>query len=229
MIAQKDSQRTGILESRYGKPGRIIIGIDEVGRGALAGPLTVAGVALYDSILMKLVFDSPITSWMGPLTDSKKLSPSMRSQLSKIILEEAQAWRIVDIPPDEIDQYGINEGFYKAGKTIVNDVIEQLGDEYADILILTDGNAPIYSGRPSVQSTALPKADGLSWSVAAASVIAKVARDTMMSEIEPDDYNFASHKGYGTKEHFRQLEAHGLSPIHRRTFCRRVSRLAHDC
>lgn len=215
--------RTGLLESRYGKPGRIIIGIDEVGRGALAGPLTVAAVAMYDSMILKIAFDSQLETWFSRLTDSKKLSPSSREQLSPKILSESAAWAIVDIPAKKVDEWGIAEAFFKAGETAAGDVIELLDDQYDDILVLTDGNAPIYDGRPGVQSTALPKADYLSWSVAAASVIAKVSRDAQMSSVTPDDYNFAAHKGYGTKEHYRQIKAHGLGPLHRRTFCRRVS------
>ena len=177
-----------------------IAGIDEAGRGPLAGPVVVAAVIL-----------PPNFSLRG-LDDSKKLTAKARERLyTEITTNPDIRWTSIAIAPSEIDRLNIL-GATHAG---MRAVIEQLTPRPAHALI--DG-LPVPSF-PCPQ-TALVGGDGLSLSIAAASIIAKVERDRIMLEcdrIHPE-YGFAKHKGYPTREHFAKLRAHGPCPIHRRSF-----------
>jgi len=177
-----------------------IAGIDEAGRGPLAGPVVVAAVIL-----------PPHFSLSG-LNDSKKLTPRARERLYSEITTSSQIrWTSIAISPEEIDRLNIL-GATHAG---MRAVVERLSPGPAHALI--DG-LPV--PRFPCPQTALVGGDGISFSIAAASVIAKVERDRIMLENDRlyPEYGFAKHKGYPTAEHFAKLRAHGPCPIHRRSF-----------
>ncbi|NDG73316.1 MAG: ribonuclease HII [Proteobacteria bacterium] len=177
-----------------------IAGIDEAGRGPLAGPVVVGGVIL------------PPDFVLHGLNDSKKLTPKARERLYAEITGNSEIrWTSIAIPPQEIDRLNILGATHSGMRA----VIEQLSPRPAHALI--DG-LPV-PNFPCPQ-TALVGGDGLSLSIAAASIIAKVERDLIMLENDRlyPEYGFAKHKGYPTAEHFAKLRSHGPCPIHRRSF-----------
>ena len=179
---------------------RVIAGIDEAGRGPLAGPVVAAAVILPDG------FSHPI------LTDSKKLSESQRDLLFQELTSRADVcWAAAVVEADEIDRINILRATHQAMRRAATGLA--LVPEH----VLIDG-LPV---RPfPIPQTALVKGDALSFSIAAASVIAKVTRDRIMLEMDVlyPEYAFARHKGYGTALHLERLQIHGPSPIHRKTF-----------
>lgn len=180
----------------------MILGIDEVGRGPWAGPLVVGAVVLGNT---------PIEG----LTDSKKLTKKRRDELSAEIRKKAAAVGLGWVSASEIDSIGLSEAL----KLATRYAVEQITVPYHEIIIdgtinfLTDTTKGHYV-------TTLKKADLLISSVSAASIVAKVARDTYMEEqgsMYPE-YGFASHVGYGTARHRAAIEAHGVTPLHRLSF-----------
>ena len=181
---------------------KIICGVDEAGRGPLAGPVCAAAVIL-----------PPYVEIPG-LNDSKKLSDKLRRQMFPLIKEQAVAYGIGIATEAEIDEINILQATFLA----MERAISQLSVKPE--LALIDGNREKDFGLP-VQTVV--KGDSLSASIAAASVLAKVTRDDMMLELAKDypEYGFEIHKGYGTKAHYAALTTHGPSPIHRATFLRK--------
>jgi len=179
---------------------RLIAGVDEVGRGPLAGPVVSAAVILPEHFLPE------------GLNDSKKISPRARDRLFKLISKEAVAWGVGLCDSREVDRVNILNATIKSMEKAVGALSPQPDYLLVDALSLK---------RVSVRQEAIIKGDALSLSVAAASVIAKVIRDRMMLAYDAlyPGYGFAKHKGYGTKEHMEKLRALGLCPIHRETFC----------
>lgn len=177
-------------------------GIDEVGRGPLAGNVVAACVILD---LRK--------EFIPGLNDSKKLSPKAREKLFPVILENAVAWSIGEATPEEIDHLNILQATFLAMRR----ALESLPAKPA--LLLVDGNQSI-PGVEGPQKTII-RGDGLSASIAAASVLAKVTRDRAMDDWDRrlPAYGFSRHKGYGTMDHGRALVEHGPSIIHRKSFC----------
>ncbi len=177
----------------------IICGIDEAGRGPLAGDVYAAAVILGDDV------------FIDGLNDSKKLSEKKREQLFDEITEKAEAYCIATATAAEIDEYNILGATFLAMKR----ACEGLGikPEYA----LIDGNRT--PGLP-VPCEAVVKGDSVSASIAAASILAKVARDRYMKELDAKypEYQFCKHKGYGTKLHYELLSQYGMCPEHRRSF-----------
>ena len=180
----------------------LICGVDEAGRGPLAGPVYAAAVILPEHLELP------------GLTDSKKLSDKKRRELFPIIKEQAIAWGIGCATHEEIDKMNILQATYLA----MERAIAQLEGK-AD-LALIDGNRAKDFGLPV---KTVVKGDSLSANIAAASILAKVTRDdlmTEMAEIYPG-YCFEVHKGYGTKAHYEALRNLGPSPIHRMTFLKK--------
>ncbi len=180
---------------------RTIAGIDEAGRGALAGPVAAAAVILPVRPL----------AWFDDVDDSKKLSAPERERLSKLILQDA-AVGLAMTPASRIDAEGIAAATREAMLAALN----TLGSRVDGILV--DGSAlPTSSG---IQQIALTRGDQVSISVSAASIIAKVARDEVMRRLDTQHpgYGLAANKGYGTAKHLEALRKIGPSPIHRRTF-----------
>lgn len=179
--------------------GGIALGVDEVGRGALAGPLTVCAVAL------------PAEPMIWGLNDSKQLTPLRREQLAAQVAEHALAIGIAHIEPASIDAVGMGQAI-RMGMT---QAIGNAGIEPDAVII--DGN-PVHVHPREVT---LVKGDARVASIAAASIVAKVTRDAMMVAYAEDypEYHLDSCKGYGSAEHIEAIRNLGLSPIHRVSFC----------
>ncbi|MDP8255196.1 MAG: ribonuclease HII [Candidatus Alcyoniella australis] len=182
-----------------------VAGIDEAGRGPLAGPVLAAAVIL------------PAGSRIKGLTDSKRLSDAKRRELYVKIRDKAIAIGVGRAEPAEIDRMNILQATMQSMRRAV-DALQQQPD-----YLLVDGITPIPTVLP--QRT-LVKGELRSISVAAASIIAKVERDDIMLEMDKlyPDYGFARHKGYGTEAHLLALRQHGVCPIHRKTY-RQISDL----
>lgn len=181
---------------------KAICGIDEAGRGPLAGPV-VAGAVI-------LVPDCEILY----LNDSKKLSQKRREELFTEIQEKAAAWSVGIVDAGEIDRINILQATYEAMRKAV------AGLKKAPDLLLND--AVVIPGVEAEQVKII-KGDAKSVSIAAASILAKVTRDRMMEQYDVlyPEYGFAKHKGYGTKAHMAAIQEHGLCPIHRKTFLKK--------
>ena len=191
------------IEQEYFDKGiQIICGVDEAGRGALAGPVCAAAVIL------------PPNAEIPGLNDSKKLSDKKRRELFPVIKEQALAYGIAFADHKEIDEINILQATYLA----MERAISQLSVKPE--LALIDGNRAKDFGIP-VQTVV--HGDSLSASIAAASVLAKVTRDDYMLKMaeEYPGYDFEIHKGYGTKAHYAALTTNGPSPIHRMTFLKK--------
>lgn len=178
---------------------RHIAGIDEAGRGPLAGPVVAAAVIL------------PVRCRLAGVDDSKQLSEAQRERLYAAILEKAVGVGIGSADADEVDSLNILEATRLAMRRAVDNLVPS-----PDYLLI---DAVTLSG-VAVPARSIIKGDALSVSIAAASIIAKVTRDRFMAAYHEafPQYNFLSHKGYGTAEHLQQLGRYGPCPIHRRTF-----------
>lgn len=191
-----------IEDSFFEKGIQLICGVDEAGRGPLAGPVCAAAVIL-----------PPHIEIIG-LNDSKKLTDKRRRELFPIIKEQAVAYGIGFASPEEIDEINILQATFLA----MERAMAQLS--IRPELALIDGNREKDFGI-SVQTVV--KGDSRSASIAAASILAKVSRDDWMLQMaqEYPQYDFEVHKGYGTKRHYEALRQHGPSPIHRATFLKK--------
>ena len=191
-----------IENSVYDEGFEIICGVDEAGRGPLAGPVCAAAVIL------------PKGLEIPGLTDSKKLTDKKRRELFPIIKEQAIAYGIGLASHEEIDEINILQATYLA----MERALAQLGVK-PDIALI-DGNRAMDFGLPV---RTVVKGDSLSMNIAAASILAKVTRDDMMLELAEKypEYGFEVHKGYGTKAHYEALRTHGASEIHRKTFLKK--------
>ena len=178
--------------------GSIVAGVDEVGRGPLAGDVVAAAVILGDS--------SP-----AGLTDSKALSPRQRERLAETIRSEAVSWSLGRATVAEIDELNILQASLLAMWRAVEGLSVQPS------LVLVDGN---HLPRWSYEARAIVKGDLIEPAISAASIVAKVTRDSEMVILDDQypGYGFATHKGYPTKAHLAALASLGVSPVHRRSF-----------
>jgi ribonuclease HII len=178
----------------------VVAGVDEVGRGALAGPVVAAAVVL-----------DPDRVPVG-LDDSKRLAPKRREELDELVRASALCWRVARVEADEIDRVNILRASLRAMRLAL-DGLGRVADH-----VLVDGNVCIPDW-PRSQATVIG-GDGLSASIAAASIVAKVARDRLMAEYDDvwPGYGFGDHAGYGTRAHRDAIERLGPCPLHRRTF-----------
>ena len=189
-----------IEKDLYSKGIKRICGIDEAGRGPLAGPVVVVAVIM------------PEDSFIEGVNDSKKVSEKKREKLYDEITESAIAWGVGIIDQTEIDDLNILNATKKGLTQAVNSLAEK------PELILVDALTGIDTLGIPYQS--IIKGDAKSYSIAAASIIAKVTRDRIMrqwDEIYPE-YGFEKHKGYGTKVHIEAIRNNGICPIHRKSF-----------
>lgn len=191
------------IEEEYFREGyRVICGVDEAGRGPLAGPVCAAAVIL------------PPHAQIPGLNDSKKLSDKRRRELFPVIKEQAVAYGIGLASHEEIDRINILQATFLA----MERAISQLNIKPE--LALIDGNREKDFGLPV---KTIVHGDSLSTSIAAASILAKVTRDDLMLQMAEKfpEYGFDIHKGYGTKAHYEALRTYGPSPIHRMTFLKK--------
>lgn len=180
----------------------LVLGLDEVGRGPIAGPLTVGGVVL------------PAEPHIMGLNDSKQIPEAKRAGIAAQIRDVAIAWTIQHIEPAEIDEKGMSAALRKAFKAAIDDIAAQ---GIAVDAILLDGN-PLHLDPREIN---VIKGDAKCACISAASIIAKVERDSIMehyAEMYPF-YGFEHNKGYGSERHIDALRERGLTPIHRRSFC----------
>ena len=177
----------------------IYCGIDEAGRGPLAGPVVAAAVIM------------PRDGKIPYVNDSKQVSEKKREQLYEQILKEAVSYGVGIVDAKRIDEINILQATYEAMRKAIATL-----DVQPDILLNDAVNIPLVN----IKQVPIIKGDAKSISIAAASVLAKVTRDRIMEEYDKKypEYGFAKHKGYGTKQHIQALEQFGASPIHRRTF-----------
>ena len=189
-----------IEKDLYQKGFRNICGIDEAGRGPLAGPVVVAGVIM------------PQDSMIEGVNDSKKVSEKKREKLYDLIIEEAISYSIAIIGHDVIDKINI----LNATKEGVTQVVQGL-DVRPDLIIV---DALTHIDTKGIPYESIIKGDAKCYNIAAASILAKVTRDRIMrqwDEIYPQ-YGFIAHKGYGTAKHIAAIKEYGLCPIHRKSF-----------
>jgi ribonuclease HII len=188
-----------IDEEFHRKGYNLIAGVDEAGRGPLAGPVFAAAVIL------------PVNSDLPLLLDSKKISAVRRAELYDKILSIAVSWHVSRVESETIDEINI----LKATMRAMVEAVKNLSP--TPELVLVDG---IHSPFVDTKSKTIKKGDGVSQSIGAASILAKVQRDSVMSRYHNSwpHYGFNRHKGYGTREHLEAIIRHGPCPIHRKSF-----------
>ncbi len=187
----------------YSDKVRLIAGVDEAGRGPLAGPLVAAAV----------IFDEDVV--IEGINDSKKLSFKKREELYKLIKQKARSIAVTLVRPATIDKINI----LKATLMAMRKSVSKLNP--TPDLILVDGNQKFKSEIPLVT---IIKGDALSFSIAAASIVAKVTRDRMMINAAKKypGYFWEANKGYGTKQHMESIKEFGISPLHRKSFLKNI-------
>ena len=203
---EKELERLKMM-AQFEKPYEqysFICGIDEAGRGPLAGPVAAGAVILPKGLLLL------------HLNDSKKVSPERREVLFQEIQEKAVSFHVGIVPAERIDEINILQATYEAMRTAVD------GLSVVPDIFLND--AVIIPGIDPEKQVKIIKGDAKSLSIAAASIMAKVTRDHMMEGYDRlyPEYGFAKHKGYGTAEHIAAIRKYGPCPIHRRTFLKSI-------
>ena len=198
---EQEKERVWEMQSfeREYRPCGVICGIDEAGRGPLAGPVVAAAVCLPENCELLYV------------NDSKKLSEKMREELFDQIREKAVSYGIGIVGPDVIDEINILQADYEAMRIAVSQLKPQ-----PEVLL----NDAVRIPGLSMKQVPIIRGDAKSLSIAAASILAKVTRDRMMAEYDKiyPEYGFAGNKGYGSASHIEALKTYGPCPIHRRSF-----------
>lgn len=186
-----------------GKDYQYICGVDEAGRGPLCGPVAAAAVIM------------PKDSCIEGVNDSKKLTEKKREALYEQITKEAIAYCVCLIDNEEIDEINILNATLKAMESAINGLSVK-----ADFALI-DGNRNKGITTPNQM---VIKGDSKSYSIACASILAKVTRDRLMEEYDKQypGYGFLKHKGYGTKAHYEAIMQYGMTPIHRKTFLKKI-------
>ncbi len=218
-------------EQKTGHPLKLVVGVDEVGRGCLAGPVVAAAVVLPADFEMPVTMtdlrgdgsgegnggvSAETLSWLSEVNDSKLLTPERRERLAPLIREWARYSAVGVASVEEIDRLNILYASHLAMKRAIDEVARQAQAQPAHVLI--DGHMKI-KGLPC-DCTAIVKGDQKCLSIACASVLAKVWRDQYMVELDAKvpGYGFAVHKGYPTPTHAAALESLGVTDVHRRSF-----------
>ena len=203
MPRKSDSTALYAFDAEQRAAHGVVCGVDEAGRGPLCGPVCCAAVIL-----------DPANPVEG-VNDSKKLTEKRREALYEEITQKALAWQVVFVSPQEIDEKNIlwatMDGMARAVAAL----------DPAPDYVLVDGNRDPHLG---LQTRTVVKGDGTSACIAAASILAKVTRDHQMVELDRQypQYGFAKHKGYPTKQHYACIEQYGISPVHRRSFLKKL-------
>lgn len=181
---------------------KYVCGVDEVGRGPLAGPVVCAAVIM------------PLDDIVEGVDDSKKLTAKKREKLAELIKQKAIAWAICRVEPQTIDEINI----LQATRLCMKNAVESLSP--SPDFVIVDGNMMLDI---SVAQRSIIKGDANSYSIGAASIIAKVYRDELMAEyaVTYPEYGFDRNAGYGTAAHIQAIKERGLSPVHRRSFTKK--------
>lgn len=188
----------------------LVIGIDEVGRGSLAGDVFTCGVMVEDTV-------RPVLG----VTDSKRLTPRKRESLHRALLAHKDVtWAVARRSAAVVDSIGINAAIAECFQECAETLCKQ-----GDVKLIAIDGTPIGMGKFGPICRFFPKGDQRIWAVGAASIIAKVERDAYMTEQakEYPGYDLEGNKGYGTPKHIQGIKEHGLSMIHRTTFCTRFT------
>lgn len=187
---------------------RLLAGVDEAGRGPLAGPVA-AGCVIF-----------PEDCELPRADDSKKLSAGRRNELFDEIRAKALGWGVGLADNEEIDRVNILQATYAAMRRAIAAAAERAGGRGPDILLVDHVHIP----EVGTEQFSLTHGDALSVTIGAASILAKVTRDRIMEEYDSiyPGYGFAGHKGYGTAMHYKAIKELGLCPIHRRTFLKKI-------
>lgn len=188
---------------RISSQGRCLAGVDEAGRGPLAGPVVAAAVILKEGTII------------DGLNDSKKLTEKKREELFDVICKTASAYNVCFVDERRIDEVNILQATFEAMRGAVSGL--KIRPDY----VIIDGNRDPQLG---IESKTVVKGDSKSMSIAAASVLAKVTRDRYMKKAAEEfpEYGFEKHKGYGTKAHYEAIAEHGICRLHRRSFLKKV-------
>lgn len=208
-LFETETPQLGQIEDRLLERGiETVIGVDEAGRGPLAGPVVAAATWLRISADTEEIFDG--------IDDSKKLDEATREQLYDEFVAGDHRYATASTDAETIDEINVLEATFRAMKQAVDAVIESVGAPPK--VVLVDGNLPVPGADWNQRSVV--KGDQRSRAIAAASVLAKVARDRKMRRAHQrwPHYGFASHKGYGTAQHRAAIEEHGPCRLHRRSF-----------
>lgn len=194
------------IEKKFWGQNKLVAGIDEAGRGPLAGPVVAASV----------IFEQNFSTTYN-INDSKKLSPKLRNELYDVICEISLAYGIYFVDNDEIDEINILNATYKA----MNKSLLKLSSKPNHLLI--DGNRFKLLSNNYYTYDLIVKGDSKSISIAAASILAKVTRDMYMNSIDLEypQYGFSKHKGYATKQHFEAIKKYGICKYHRKSFLKK--------
>jgi len=198
-------KKDGELQDKHG----LFAGVDEAGVGPVAGPVIAAAV-VFD--FRKKVFQQKRQSWTREVNDSKKLSPKIREELLKFIIKHAVTFGIGRSDVSEIDEMNILQSRLAAMKRAIFKL------KVKPRLVLIDGNRVI--PRLKIEQRTMVRGDEKVFSIAAASILAKVTRDNVLKNLHKKfpQYGFDRHKGYGTQFHFEMIQKHGPCDIHRKTF-----------
>ncbi len=189
-----------MIDDLFAEFDNLVCGVDEAGRGPLAGPVVASAVILGEGVVIE------------GLNDSKKLSAKKRESLEPIIKERALAWAVAEASVEEIDRLNILQATFLAMKRAV----DQIASFNPDIVLVDGNRLPGWGYR----SKAIVKGDSLVAEISAASILAKTYRDRLMTELAAKypEYGFDKHAGYGTAEHIKALFAQGPCPHHRLSF-----------
>lgn len=190
-------------ERRLHATGHLYIaGLDEAGRGCLAGPVFAAAVIF------------PPHFRISGVNDSKQLTADVREELFEKICSSAVAWAVASVEAEEIDRINIHHASLKAMRLAVEKLL------HPPTFLLIDGKFPIPLTQKKYLQKAIIGGDSKSHTIAAASILAKVSRDRWITEAmaQYPAFNFKQHKGYGTREHYEEIKKNGVTPLHRRTF-----------
>jgi ribonuclease HII len=198
-----------------------IVGVDEAGRGPLAGPVTAAAVIWDASYQPTNKEDEKL---MSLVKDSKKLSEKRRIEVAEFIKKNATAYAVADVDNHEIDETNILKANFKA----MHSALKNLSTKFDKIYV--DGNMfrPYFGGEDTcIPHTCIVNGDNTLFQIAAASILAKTHRDEIMKKYHQDNeecrvYNWAKNKGYGTKEHMDAIRQYGISSFHRKTFLKKL-------
>lgn len=197
-------------ETRFWNRGvQFVIGMDEVGRGAFAGPIVAAGVVFSPKINTEILCD---------VNDSKLLLPSVRTKCVKTIKDSAMFWTVESVDVPFINKFGIGKANASVFRKVIKTLLGQIRSD--SHMVLVDGFHQKYLPGGISKQKAIIKGDQKSISIAAASILAKVYRDDLMGKLGKryKEYKFTAHKGYGTKQHQELIRKFGLCLIHRKSF-----------
>jgi ribonuclease HII len=205
----------------FERGNRFVIGIDEVGRGAIAGPVAV-GLSLIDKL------DPSLHSWPEKLQDSKLMTPKSRSDIASPLAEWVSGYAVGYASNTEIDQSGISEALRMAASRALEELLSDTSRkeiaEHGAVILLDGSQNWLGTTAAGLEVNLQVKADTSCVSVAAAAVLAKVSRDSLMEQLDLEypEYGLAGHKGYASGSHISALRSHGPSAIHRITWLTRI-------